>query len=425
MFLFLRRNDVQSYYTMEFINQEASERPTEKRRRKSKALLIVLPIAWFLTIVVTAAVTFMLTKILTNVYQDPLIGALNETVDVIREHYYFYDQDETELTNKALKSVIGSTGDAYAYYYSAEEYAELTKQNEGTFVGIGIMTMMEDDGRVRIIDVYDNTPASEADIHPNDLLIKINGVSYEGLDLSSFLANLIAEEGVENELTLLRDETEITCKVIPREVHTPTVFSKMLTDTIGYIRISTFHGTCVEETDKALKDLKASGMESLVLDLRDNLGGSLYDALDIADMFLPKDHIITSLRSRTDEEQKFYTKTDGIDLPMVLLVNGNSASASELVSGALKDYDVAHLIGVKTFGKGIVQSYYSVPQTKGMLKITTEAYYTPNGICVHGAGIEPDETVELSEDAYRYSISVLPFELDLQLQAAIAYLEKN
>ena len=256
-------------------------------------------------------------------------------------------------------------------------------------------------------------------------LTEINGVSYEGLDLSAFLSNVVAEDGAENTIKVLREGQELTFKIVAREVHSPSVAYRMLNETIGYIRISTFHGTCVEETETALSALREQGMTALVLDLRDNLGGSLYDALDIADFFLPKDHVITSLRSRSDAEQKFYTKTDGMDIPTVLLVNGYSASASELVAGALKDYEAAYLIGTRTFGKGIVQSYFNIPQTNGMLKITTEAYYTPNGVCVHGEGIEPDEVVELPEDAQRYSISVLPFELDTQLQAAIDYLETH
>jgi carboxyl-terminal processing protease len=278
---------------------------------------------------------------------------------------------------------------------------------------------------VRIIDVYANTPASEAGLQAGDQLIEINGVSYEGLDLSSFLNNVVAEDGASNTIKVLRNGEELSFTVVCREVHTPSVSYRMLTDSIGYLRVTTFHGTCVDETDAALKDLKKQGMKSLVFDLRDNLGGSLYDALDIADFFLPKNQVVTSLRSRTDDEEKFYTKTDGMDIPMVLLVNGYSASASELVAGAWKDYGVPYLIGTQTYGKGIVQSFFSIPETNGMLKITTEAYYTPNGVCIHGIGIEPDEVLELSEEAQKYSISVLPFELDTQLQAAIAYLESH
>ena len=420
-------NELQDVIAVPNENESNANKPTNARaqRRLTVALCIVIPIVWLASIVSAVILTAVISRTRIAKTDDVLSDSLRETVQVIRDHYYFYDADETELTTAALKGVIESTGDTYAYYYSAEEYAELTKQNEGSFVGIGIMTMMEEDGTVRIIDVYDNTPASEAGLQPNDCLIRINGVSYEGLDLSTFLGNVVAEDGAENELTVLRDGTEITVKVVAREVHSPTVFSKMLSDTIGYIRISSFHGTCVKETEDALKELREQGMESLVLDLRDNLGGSLYDALDVADLFLPKDRIITSLRSRTDEEKKYYTKKDGIDLPIVLLVNGYSASASELVAGALQDYQAAYLIGVTTFGKGIVQSYFSVPETGGMLKITTEAYYTPNGVCVHGTGIEPDETVALSEEAQHYSISVLPFELDTQLQAAMTHLKQN
>ena len=413
---------------MEYLEQEEQTKQKKQSKRTRKltiVLCIVIPVFWIVTIASAVTITFVLTKLRAGSGTDRLTKALYDTVQVIRDNYYFYDEDETELTNAALKSVIASTGDAYAYYYTPEEYADLTKQNEGSFVGIGIMTMMDPDGTVRIVDVYDDTPASEAGIEPNDLLIRVNGVSYEGLDLTSFLSNVVAEDGAENTLVLLRDGTEITVTVVAREVHSPSAFSKMLTEDIGYIRISTFHGTCVKETEDALKELQTAGMKKLVLDLRDNLGGSLYDALDIADLFLPKNQVITSLRSRNDEEQKYYTKKDGIDLPIVLLVNGYSASASELVAGALKDYEAAYLIGVTTFGKGIVQSYFGVSETGGMLKITTEAYYTPNGICVHGTGIEPNETVELSEEAQRYSVSVLPFDLDTQLKAAIAHLEQE
>lgn len=410
---------------MEYQAIDSENNPVSYPKKRSyKALWILIPTAWALSLILVAAAVFVAAKPKADKNQQ-LLDAIRDVQYCIRENYYFYDEDESALTDAALKGMASGTGDSYAYYYSAEEYAELQKQNEGSFVGIGILTTLEEDGKVRIIDVYANTPASEAGLLAGDQLIEINGVSYEGLDLSSFLDNVIAEEGAENSIKVLRDGAELSFTIVPREVHTPAVSYRMLTDTIGYIRVTTFHGTCVKETEEALKELRAQGMKSLVFDLRDNLGGSLYDALDIADFFLPKNRIITSLRSRTDAEEKFYTKTDGIDIPMALLVNGYSASASELVAGAWKDYGAAYLIGTQTYGKGIVQSYFSIPETDGMLKITTEAYYTPNGVCIHGIGITPDEVLELSEEAQRYSISILPFELDTQLQAAITYLETH
>ncbi|MBQ6077728.1 MAG: S41 family peptidase [Clostridia bacterium] len=410
---------------MEYINQsEPYQTELRSERRIRTILWILIPVIWVLSLILVGVAVYIATKPV-RTDDEALLDAIRDMRYCIRENYYFYDEDEEKLTNAALKGMASGTGDDYAYYYSAEEYAALQKQNEGNFVGIGILTSMDENGAVRIIDVYDNTPASEAGLTAGDQMIEINGVSYEGLDLNGFLGNVIAEDGAENTIKVLRDGEELTFTIVAREVHTPSVSYRMLTDTIGYIRVSTFHGTCVQETEDALKDLKEQGMTALVFDLRDNLGGSLYDALDIADFFLPKNHVITSLRSRSDEEEKFYTKTDGMDIPMVLLVNGYSASASELVAGALKDYDAAYLIGTTTFGKGIVQSYFGIPETNGMLKITTEAYYTPNGVCVHGTGIEPDQVVELSEEAQKYSITMLPFELDTQLQAAIGYLETH
>lgn len=414
---------------MEYINQseqiQPEQTPIQKPKRKGRiALLILIPTVWILSLVLTALIVYAIARPHAS-GDEALIDAVRDMRELIRENYYFYDNDESALQDAVLKGLASGTGDDYAYYYSAEEYADLMKQNAGSFVGIGILTQIEDDGTVHIVDVYADTPASEAGLLAGDQLIEINGVSYEGLSLSAFLDNVVAEDGAENLFKILRNGEELSFTIIAREVHTPSVSHKMLTDTIGYIYISTFHGTCVAETEEALKDLKAQGMTELVLDLRDNLGGSLYDALDIADLFLPKNLVITSLRSRNGEEEQYKTKKDGMDLPMVLLVNAYSASASELVSGALKDYDAAYLIGTTTFGKGIVQSYFRVPETDGMLKITTEAYYTPNGVCVHGTGIEPDEVVELSEEADRYSITVLPFEMDTQLQAAITYLETH
>ncbi|MBR3037235.1 MAG: S41 family peptidase [Clostridia bacterium] len=410
---------------MEYINQFEPYQTEQRSERRIRTLLwILIPVIWVLSLILVGVAVYIATKPV-RTDDEALMDAIRDMRYCIRENYYFYDEDEEKLTNAALKGMASGTGDDYAYYYSAEEYAALQKQNEGNFVGIGILTSMDENGAVRIIDVYDNTPASEAGLTAGDQMIEINGVSYEGLDLNGFLGNVIAEDGAENTIKVLRDGEELTFTIVAREVHTPSVSYRMLTDTIGYIRVSTFHGTCVQETEDALKDLKEQGMTALVFDLRDNLGGSLYDALDIADFFLPKNHVITSLRSRSDEEEKFYTKTDGMDIPMVLLVNGYSASASELVAGALKDYDAAYLIGTTTFGKGIVQSYFGIPETNGMLKITTEAYYTPNGVCVHGTGIEPDQVVELSEEAQKYSITMLPFELDTQLQAAIGYLETH
>lgn len=276
---------------------------------------------------------------------------------------------------------------------------------------------------MEVLDVYDDTPASEAGLMRGDLLIEINGVPFTGMSLSEFLANVRAEDGAANDFVIRRGEETLSFRIVAREVHTPSVSYRMLTDTIGYIHLTAFHGTCVEETKTAMKELREQGMEKLVLDFRDNLGGSLYDAINIADIFLPKDYIVTTLRSRDGKVTEYKTTESGIDIKTVLLVNELSASASELVAGALKDYEAAYLIGTKTYGKGIVQTFFEIPETNGWFKLTTDAYYTPNGVCVQDDGITPDLIVELSEEAEKYSIDYIPEGLDTQLAAAIKYLE--
>ena len=410
---------------MEQIYQTTNE--SEKREsRIGKRILLVccFLIVIALTASIVYAVTWSAAKKQYAGEDGDLIEAVRELRGIIREYYFYYDADEKQLTDGVLKGLAAATGDAYAEYYTEEEYAELTKQNDRTFIGIGILTQINANGDVEILDVYDNTPASEAGLKPGDLIREINGTGCEGLTLNDFLANVKAEDGATNTFVIQRGEETLSFAIVAREVHTPSVSYRMLTDTIGYIHLQTFHGSCVEETRTAVKELREAGMRTLVFDLRDNLGGSLYDAINIADIFLPKDYIVTTLRSRDGDTVEYKTKQGGLDIRMALLVNEYSASASELVAGALQDYGAAYLIGTKTYGKGIVQSFFEVKETKGWIKITTDAYYTPNGVCVQDHGIIPDKLVELSEEAQTYSIDRIPFEQDLQLQAAIAYLEE-
>ena len=407
-------------------NDQLYENETYNRRKKTRSALI-RAVAFLLAIAITAilaaSVSWNAAKRRYEAEDGKLVDSVRQERNIMRENFYYYEEDETALTDAVLKGLVSATGDLYADYYTEKEYAELTQQNNRNFVGIGILTQLNDSGEVEILDVYEDTPASEAGLMAGDIMTEINGAAYDGASLTDFLANVHAEDGALNTIVVRRGEQTLTFDVTAREVHTPSVSYRMLTEEIGYIHIQTFHGTCVEETKTAVAELRKAGMRSLVLDLRDNLGGSLYDALDIADIFLPRDYTVTTLRSRDGRTTEFKTKKNGFDIRTVLLVNEYSASASELVAGALKDYEAAYLIGVKTYGKGIVQTFYEIPETKGWIKFTTDAYYTPNGICVQDEGITPDEIVELPEEAQRYSIDRIPQDLDTQLAAAIRYLE--
>ena len=401
---------------------------TENDRRKNKKSKLIRIIAFILSIVFTAliagSISWFAAMRTFESADGHLVYSVRQVREIIRNHYFYYEDDEKTLTEAALKGIAAATGDLYAEYYTEEEYEDLQKQNERSFVGIGILTQLTEAGEVEILDVYENTPASEAGLQPGDILLEINGIAFaEGSTLNEFLSNVSKEDGTTNALLIRRGEETLSFEITVREVQTPAVSYRMLTDTIGYIHILAFHGNCVQETKDAVKELRGNGMQMLVLDLRDNLGGSLYDAIDVADVFLPKDYIVTTLRSRDGRVLEYKTRQSGLDIKIALLVNEYSASASELVAGALKDYEAAYLIGTQTYGKGIVQTFYEIPETKGWFKLTTDAYYTPNGICVQDEGISPDLTVTLTDEAKKYAIDRIPPELDTQLNAAIAFLE--
>ena len=395
--------------------------PEPPRRKRSRRISV-----WLCLLCVMLAVAFaVLFTSLYYVRRFSQLHAVSEAVELVKKNYYFFD-DKTEesMVTGALKGLAANMGDKYAEYYTKAEYEELLSGNSGTFIGMGVLVSEMEEGVFIITAVYDNTPAQEAGILVGDQLIRANGEPAEGKDVYTFLDFITHEEGDVNTVVVLRNGQELSFTVTMRQVYSPYVTYKMLDDGIGYIYISGFHGQVVREVKDALTDLKAQGMQALVLDVRDDLGGSLNDVCDIADIFLPKNKVITTVRSRINEEVVYRTHSDGVDLPIAMLVNGNSASASELLSGALKDNGIAKLFGTQTYGKGIVQTFFDISFGRdGTIKFTTDAYYTPSDVCIQGTGITPDEIVELPEGLTYYNIPSIPYESDTQLQAAVAYLK--
>ncbi len=350
---------------------------------------------------------------------------IGEAMSLVENNYYFYEQNEVDLQTTVLRGIAANIGDDYAQYFTEDEYQQLLESNSGVFYGIGISVVRQDIGQFFIHAVFEDSPAEEAGIAVGDRLISINGVLAEGLEMSEFLDNFNHDEGYINTVVVEREGREVSFSVEMREVYSPYVFHEMLDDEIGYILITGFQGECVSEVDAAIEDLQSKGMKKLILDLRDNLGGSLNIVTEVAGYFLPEDSIITTVKSRTEAEEVYRTYSEGISVPMAVLVNNYSASASELLSGALSDHGRAKLFGEVTYGKGIVQSYYHLSGNNGYLKFTSDAYYTPNGVCIQGTGIEPDVKVALDEKWANTAISLIPHEEDNQLQTALEYLKKG
>lgn len=395
---------------------------SDENIRRTKKTPVWIKIVWPISIIFAVVLAYLII-IFTGTEETKI---LQDAMRIIRSNSFFYSKETDTLVESAVSGMTASLNDNYAAYYTEEEYAEMNKSNSGYYSGIGIVLQQQDIGRFEIIQIFEDSPAAESDLMIGDLIVELNGVSSEGLDISTFLENMNAEDGEENILIVSRNENILEYRITSRQIYAPKISFKMQTDSIGYIYLSQFRGECVSEFKDAVEELLDKGMQSLILDLRDNPGGSLYDVLDIADFLLDEGLVITTLRSNDDTiTQSYQTTDDGYDFPVVVLVNKNSASASELLSGALKDHKRAFLIGTTTFGKGIVQTFYYLAGTGGYIKITSEAYYTPNNICIQGIGIVPDLIVENPEEANKYAISAIPYDLDLQLQAAIDYLNSE
>jgi|GEM_PF-939128 len=305
-------------------------------------------------------------------------------------------------------------GEDYTTYYTAEEFASVMESSSGKYSGIGAYVSQNmSTGIITIVKPFDDAPAAEAGILKDDILYAVEGEEVTGEDLNMVVAKLKGEEGTTVNVTIYRaaEDRYIDVAVKRAVVNVPTVTYKMLEDQIGYIQISEFEEVTAEQFAAAVDDLESQGMKSLIFDLRDNGGGLLDSVCDILDRVLPKELLVYTEDKNGNREEEWAKDDDRIEVPMVVLVNGNTASASEIFTGALKDYDEAEIIGTTTFGKGIVQSI--VPLFDGSaVKLTSAKYYTPSGVCIHGTGIEPDQVVEYDKE----------LEEDNQLQAAINYL---
>lgn len=341
---------------------------------------------------------------------------LEEIENLIDKNFYFEDDDQAKQDG-IIRGYMESLDDPYSVYYTQEEYASFMEDSEGEYVGVGVQVSQNVDTKIiTVVDVFDG-PAKEAGVQADDVITKVNGEDITDQDIDTVVDKIRGEEGTEVTITVYRssDTKEHDFTMPRRKVENPTVEYKMLDYNIGYVQISSFYEVTGDQFVSAIEDLESQGMEGLIVDLRDNGGGLLDIAVNMLDYMLPagkivytedKDGNVTSEYNSTDDEQ--FTK------PLVVLVNGYSASASEIFAGAIKDYGLGTLVGTTTYGKGIVQRMFPLDDGSA-IKLTIAKYFTPNGNDIHQIGIEPDVKVELDVDAYRESEG----EQDNQLQMAI------
>ena len=327
------------------------------------------------------------------------------------------NQDEIDLDQMEqgiYAGYVAGLDEDYTTYYSPEEFALFMESSSGQYSGIGAYVSQNmSTGIITIVKPFEGAPAADAGIEKDDVLYAVEGEEVTGEDLNMVVAKLKGEEGTSVKVTIYRpsEDKYIDFDVTRAVVNVPTVTYKMLDNQMGYIQISEFDEVTAEQFNAAVEELEAQGMKSLIFDLRDNGGGLLDSVCDVLDTALPKELLTYTEDKDGNREEEWATDDDRIDVPMAVLVNGNTASASEIFTGALKDYDEAEIIGTTTFGKGIVQSI--IPLSDGSaVKLTSAKYYTPSGVCIHGTGIEPDQVVEYDATSGD----------DAQLQAAVDYL---
>lgn len=384
-------------------------------------------------IAVGVAVTLVVTGTGFAGYQKimfPKGSALSDTKTVQKLNYleslineeYLEEKEEDSLREGLYAGLMSGLNDPYSTYYTAEQYKELNTSNEGSYVGIGAVLQKDKDGGAKIVQLYEGGSGEQAGLKKGDVLKAIDGEDVTEKETSD-IASMIRESDKDSvTLTIQRDEETKEIKVEIRDVEIQTVSHEMLDDETGYIRISEFSEVTSNQYKKAFEDLQDKGMKKLVVDLRDNPGGLLTAVCDVLRQILPEGLIVyTEDKNGKKEEEKCDGKSE-LAMPLAVLVNGGSVSASEIFAGAVKDYGIGTIVGTTTYGKGIVQTIQPLSDGSAV-KITIAKYFTPKGNDINKKGIAPDVEAELSEDSTDWT--ELTHEEDTQFQAALKEIRQN
>ena len=340
----------------------------------------------------------------------------------IIDRYFLFDEDMTKVEDGIYAGMMNGLGDPYTVYYTKEEYKALNEDTEGKYSGIGAVVSQNPNTKIiTIVKIFDNSPANDAGLQVGDIIYKIDGEEVAGTDMDILVKTKIrGEEGTSFKMTVLRgdERKEVELDLIRRSIEVETVAGKMLDNNIGYIAVSQFDAVTSEQFKSNIESLQSQGMTKLIVDLRGNPGGLLDQVVDMLDYILP-DGLVLYTEDKYGKREEYYS--DGsheLKIPMVVLVNENSASASEVFTATFRDFEWGTVVGKTTFGKGIVQNV--LPLGDGTaVKITTQHYYPPSGYDLHKVGIKPDLEVDLNEGAK------IGTDSDNQLSAAIDILKNE
>lgn len=399
----------------------------ERKNMKNKEFKKGVAIGVAATLVVTGAGFVSYQKVL-----FPKGSALSDVRTVQKLNYlenlidteYLDEKDESSLREGLYAGLLAGLRDPYSTYYTAEQYKELNTSNEGSYVGIGAVLQKDDAGGAKVVQLYEGGPGEQAGLKTGDVIKAVDGTDVTEKETSDIASMVRDSEKDSVTLTIQRENEEKTrdIKVEIRDVEIQTVSHEMLDDDTGYIRISEFSEVTSDQYKKAFADLKSQGMKKLVVDLRDNPGGLLTAVCGVLRQILPEGLIVYTEDKNGKREEETCDGKNELTMPLAVLVNGNSASASEIFAGAVKDYGIGTIVGTTTYGKGVVQTIQALTDGSAV-KITIAKYYTPKGNDINKKGIEPDVEADLPEDVTDWT--TLTHEEDTQLQSALKELGQN
>lgn len=398
----------------------------EEPKKKSRILGIL--VRSFLLIAITATITYFVTVNITinqylNKANSAYMTAKMSLVKTKLENTYIRDLNEDDMIEGAIKGYVSGVGDKYTQYLTKKDMEDLMESTTGNYVGIGVyMVTSSDVNAVVIVGVMEDSPAEKAGIQVGDIITKVDDESYIGKKSEDVSNAIKGQEGTTVKVTVMRESEEKEFSIIRKSIKVKTVASEVLDNNIGYIKISSFDVGTANEFKENYSKLKEQNIKGLILDLRNNGGGVVAEAISIADTMVEKGKVILITTDKNGKEKIDKAKEDPmVDVPVVILVNENTASASEILSGALRDDCGYKVIGTKTYGKGVIQSIFTFKDGTGV-KVTTNEYFSPNHNVINEVGINPD--IEVEQDSEWKGYSTVPPENDKQLQKAKEELNK-
>jgi len=351
------------------------------------------------------------------------VRKFNEVRKILKERYY-QEVDENKLVEGAIAGMAEALDDPYTVYFNKDQMKAFMEKSEGSYVGIGVSVIMDNNGILTIVEPFEDSPAHKAGLLQGDKIIKVDDKDVTGIKDENMIISMIkGQENTKVKITVYRPALNkpLDFEIIRKRIKIVNIKSEVMDPDIGYIKIIMFDGSISKDFDRELKALLDKGVKGLIIDLRDNPGGAYGEVVRIADRLLPEALIVyTKDRYGKGDVQK--SDKSFVDLPLAILVNGNSASASEILAGAVKDNKRGVLVGTKTFGKGLVQEILPLEDGSG-IKFTVSKYFTPNGVCIQSMGIEPDELVDVPEKYKNQPVSQIPKGDDIQLKTAAEILK--